>query len=334
MKSLPLKSKNVNNIRNEPKWDGSYFDEEFYQAEEAWYERKYGLENISALQQKVDDIVSGAGSEKSSIGFIKNIEITSTSEPENGEKSVEEITSEFEEWYNGKLDETIWGVFVKQTEGEEPKVLVLDISDKATKRYFEIGRKRVLKRLRIRLGNTATRGIHLTLTFDPKKIDVKTAWETVWSEFKRFMDALNAARKRKYKTKHRLGYTAVLEEQPGTGYPHLHVWFPQLRFLWNVDKLSDWWAQANNSVNVEYKDKASVVQYVCNYVAKLGKWSMTALAMLWHFGKRLYSISKRYYVRKLEPTGWRLVAVCYTEDDIENALRLLKLCAGYTGASP
>ena len=306
----------------------TWFDEEFYQAEDAFYEQRYGVENLSLLQQKVDAVVLGTECKNPSSGFINNLVITSTHAlEETVEKSVEAITADFEEWYNGKLEETVWGVFTKQVD-DELKVRVMDISDKVTKRYFKVGRKRMLAKLARRLDNTATCGIHLVLTFDPRKVDLKTAWGTVWTNFKRLMDALNIARKRKFGTKRRFGYVAVLEEQPGTGYPHLHVWFPQLRFLWNIDKLTEWWGQANNSVNVEFKQQASVVSYVCNYIAKLGKWSKTALAMLWHFGRRLYSISKYYYVRKLPLTEWRLVAVCKTEQELADALYMLECFVG------
>lgn len=86
----------------------------------------------------------------------------------------------------------------------------------------------------------------------------------------------------------------ALEEQSRTGYPHVHLVFPYLKWLAPIDFLTETWGQANNSVDIEIKDSMSPVSYVCKYISKIEGWSELALSYIWVNRTRLYSMSRDY----------------------------------------
>jgi hypothetical protein len=235
--------------------------------------------------------------------------------------TVDAIVKAFRWWRDAKALEERWAVFEKEDEKNGGrKILVVDTSAKNTQRYFKNGRERMKRRLEKRLSNKVTCGVHLVLTFDTKRIGLVEAWDKVGDEFGRFMDALNVARQRKFGSKRRLGYCMALEQHK-SGYPHIHVWFPGLRWLWDVKGLLNWWGWGEDaSVDVGYRDQGSVLTYCLKYVSKLAGWSDVGLAMLWYFKRRLYSVSQAYYTKEEEDTGWRYLDVF---EDLAAVMNLL-----------
>jgi len=95
-------------------------------------------------------------------------------------------------------------------------------------RYFRDGRFHISRQLRQRLGKYEKRpGLMQTLTYDPKKIGKREAWASFGQDTRRFLNAVNQYRKRR--GWRRLHYLWVVEVQPGTGYPHVHIFFPNLK---------------------------------------------------------------------------------------------------------
>jgi len=227
----------------------------------------------------------------------------------------ERILEAFREWRETAKDMRRWIVFVKEENGER-RVAVRDISPSKTQRYFKEGRRRIGRRLKKKLDNEASSGVHLVLEFDANRFTVDEAWKRVNAEVSRFMEALNKARRRKFKTLRRLGYVRVLEAHK-SGYPHVHIWFPKLNWLWGRKKLEKLWG--NGFVFVK-KCTASVAGYVLKYLGKLKGWSDIALAMLWYFRLRLYSVSRWYYLKREERLGWRKWGVYLTPWDVGGQL--------------
>ncbi len=160
-------------------------------------------------------------------------------------------------------------------------------------RYFPGGRKRIKARIFKRLGRWFNcPGYLLSLTFDPKKISREDAWRLVGLLRREFMDRVNRWRKRHGMPKAK--FLAVLEVQPSTGYPHVHLVFPYLKWLAPIAWMTEQWGQAENSVDYKVKDSMSPVSYVCKYISKLEGWSDLALSYLWVNRTRLYSMSRDY----------------------------------------
>ncbi len=185
---------------------------------------------------------------------------------------------------------------------EDKRVLVANLIDgnlaKLVKpadasRYFPGGRKRIKGKIFKRLGRWFNcPGFLLSLTFDPDKISRADAWRLVGVLRREFINRLNRWRKRHGLSKARC--LPVLEVQPGTGYPHVHMVFPYLKYLAPIDWMTKQWGQASNSVDMKYKDSLSPVTYVCKYVSKLDGWGDLALSYLWTNRTRLYSMSRDY----------------------------------------
>jgi hypothetical protein len=192
--------------------------------------------------------------------------------------------------YRSKLADK---VVIVQNRGDRSVVKVIRQADSS--RYFPGGRRCIRAKISRRMGKwESCHGLMLTLTFDPKLISKADAWREVGSRGSDTMDALNLWRKRQGMP--RVRGIRVLEVQKQTGYPHLHYVFPRLRWLCPVDKVTDWWSQAVNSVDISYKDSFSPVGYVCKYVSKLEGWSDEALSEIWLNRTRLYSMSRDYYL--------------------------------------
>ena len=206
----------------------------------------------------------------------------------------------------------------------DKRVLVVNLADglvcKVVKpadasRYFPCGRKRIKARVFKRLGRWFNcPGYLLSLTFDPKKISREDAWRLVGLLRREFMDRVNRWRKRHGMPKAK--FLAVLEVQPGTGYPHVHLVFPYLKWLAPIAWMTEKWGQAENSVDYKVKDSLSPVSYVCKYISKLEGWSDLALSYLWINRARLYSMSRDYILpdysdKRVPEWSFRGVTSCY-----------------------
>lgn len=160
-------------------------------------------------------------------------------------------------------------------------------------RYFKEGRRRIKGKIYKRLGRWFNQpGYLLSLTFDPSKISRADAWRNVGKLRSEFIDRVNRWRKRHGFSKAKC--IPVLEVQPGTGYPHIHIVFPYLKYLAPIKWMTEQWGQADNSVDMSYKNSMSPVSYVCKYISKLEGWSDLALSYIWVNRTRLYSMSRDY----------------------------------------
>ncbi len=193
-------------------------------------------------------------------------------------------------------------------------------------RYFPRGRKRIKARIFGRLGRWFNcPGLLMSLTFDPKKISREDAWHLVGLLRREFMRRVNIWRQRHGMTKVKV--LSVIEEQPGTGYPHVHLVFPYLKWIAPMEFLTENWGQANNSVDIKVKDSMSPVSYVCKYISKLEGWSDLALSYLWTNRTRLYSMSREYVL--LDYSGKRITE--WSFDRCLNRSQAINLVVGGLG---
>lgn len=201
-------------------------------------------------------------------------------------------------------------------------------------RYFKAGRARIKARIYQRLGNwTNVPGVLLTLTFDPKLISKETAWAEVGKRKRAFLNRLNLWR-------HRMGYTklrslSVLEEQTlHTGYPHIHLVFPGLKWVAPIQELTKIWGQASNSVDISLRDNFSPTAYICKYITKMDGWSEAGEAFLWENHLRLYSYARDYILPQLaarRAPEWRFSKVAPVESlgNIYSLLQKYCVVLGY-----
>lgn len=205
--------------------------------------------------------------------------------------------------------------FCRMVEIMESSVLILKekatdelllIRPKKSSRYFEDGREKIKDKVNKRFGKkSGYRGVFVTMTYDPSKVGRAEAWEKVGAHISNFIEKLNKTRQRSGKVKknpktgkyRRLSYVWVIEEQKGTGYPHVHMFFPKLK--WLLDKRDVWGLWGFGGVDVK-GGAANVSKYILKYIGKFNGMSLLALSYIWKFKRRLYGNSRDVEYKKIK----------------------------------
>ena len=181
---------------------------------------------------------------------------------------------------------------------------------KCRSRYFDDGRLYMSRKIKGRLGKyEKIPGLMETLTYDPKQVSKQEAWASFGRDTRRFLNAVNQYRKRRgWKRTH---YLWVVEIQPGTGYPHVHIFFPNLRFLAPISILNGNWKQGRANMGAPKKITTNCAAYISKYLRKMRGWSDIHLAMLWSGHSRMYGFSRGFSIKlekkESEWQKWRII---------------------------
>jgi len=217
-------------------------------------------------------------------------------------------------------------VVLERVDLERGSVSHLVVSGATNSRYFAAGRSKIKRYLTKRIPSESKYGVLMTFTVDPKRWSKKEAYKQIWKEFKRFRDRLRKWRKRKG-WRASLGYVAVVEQHK-SGYPHLHIAYPGLRYLGPIELLDRWWQMGLNRVD---GGMVNALSYVCKYVSKLAGWTEEGMAYLRDCKTRMYSISNSLYRPRNdeEPSGWVFSRQCREVEwrDIRVSMRGLRIGA-------
>ena len=171
-------------------------------------------------------------------------------------------------------------------------------------RYFPGGKRRAKRNIRKRFGRYyRVPGTFLTLTYGHEKYSRWEAWGRLAEDLSRFKHDITMRYKRQGRRSPK--YLCVIEEQEQTGYPHVHFFYPLLRWLLEKEDLQGLWGVG--STRVEHAGSVNLGGYVCKYIIKMGGWSDEALAFIWRHKIRLYSYSRCYKMpaEGKEPSEWR-----------------------------
>ena len=177
-------------------------------------------------------------------------------------------------------------------------------------RYFDDGRLYMSRRIRRRLGKyEKVPGLMETLTYDTRRIGKRKAWASFGKDTRRFLNAVNEYRKRR--GWRRLHYLWVVEVQPGTGYPHVHIFFPKLKWIAPLDIINGNWRQGRSNIENPKKIRVNCVAYISKYLRKMRGWSDLHLALLWSGKCRMYSFSRGFSAKIEKPESewqrWQIV---------------------------
>lgn len=199
---------------------------------------------------------------------------------------------------------------------DEPSVLMI-MPASCKSRYFEDGRIYMSKKIRRRLSKYENvPGLMVTVTYDPKKVGKREAWGSFGKDIRRFLNAINQYRKRRGWP--RLQYLWVVEVQRGTGYPHVHIFFPNLRWLAPLEIINGNWRRGRANVESAKKVKISnCAAYISKYLRKMKGWSDLHLALLWSGKCRMYGFSRGFSAkvekRESEWERWQIVETEHRE---------------------
>ena len=168
------------------------------------------------------------------------------------------------------------------------------VAPAATSRYTAEGRAEQCGRIRSRLAvQTFSHACALTLTIDPSRWPSRWAtWEGFAAKRLRFFDRLRRWLRRQ--GREMPAYVWAVEEQPGTGNPHLHVLF-DAPWLAPKDRIDAWWGEGPAACRVERARHTSIHHYISKAlgeVAKQKSWSALGLAYVWRFRMRMWGVSQ------------------------------------------
>ena len=191
-------------------------------------------------------------------------------------------------------------------------------------RYFNDGRSHIAWNMRKRLGKYEKKpGLMQTLTYDPKRVGKREAWASFGQDTRRFLNAVNQYRRRR--GWRRLHYLWVVEVQRGTGYPHVHIFFPNLKWLAPLSIIGGNWTQGRANIESPKRIKANCAAYVSKYLRKMDSWLDLHLALLWKGRCRMYSFSRGFSAKiEKRESEWGRWGVVQTDDLEELELNLMK----------
>ncbi len=202
-------------------------------------------------------------------------------------------------------------------------------------RYFDDGRMCMSRRIRRRLGKyEKVPGLMETLTYDTKRIGKREAWASFGKDTRGFLNAVNQYRKRR--GWRRLHYLWVVEVQPGTGYPHVHIFFPNLRWLAPLEIINGNWREGRANVESPRRIKVSCAAYISKYLRKMEGWLDLHLALLWSGKCRMYSFSRGFSAKigkaESEWERWQIIQTSKVEA-LESNLMKYGFVIDVTGAN-
>jgi hypothetical protein len=175
---------------------------------------------------------------------------------------------------------------------DDPRILRV-MPARSRSRYFDDGRLYMSRKIRRRLGKyERVPGLMETLTYDTKKIKKEEAWASYGKDTRRFINSVNQYRKRR--GWRRLHYLWVVEVQEGTGYPHVHIFFPNLKWLAPLSIITGNWKKGRANIESPKKIKVNCAAYISKYLRKMRGWSDLHLALLWGGHCRMYGFSRGF----------------------------------------
>jgi hypothetical protein len=193
---------------------------------------------------------------------------------------------------------------------------------KCRSRYFDDGRLYMSRRIRRRLGKyERVPGLMETLTYDTKKIGKREAWASFGRDTRRFLNSVNQYRKRQ--GWRRLHYLWVVEVQKETGYPHVHIFFPNLRWIAPLSIIKGNWRHGRSNIESPKKIRVNCAAYISKYLRKMRGWSDIHLALLWSGRCRMYSFSRGFSAKvERQESDWQRWHVVETRnlEALENLL--------------
>jgi hypothetical protein len=190
-------------------------------------------------------------------------------------------------------------------------------------RYFNDGRLNMSYKIRARLGKfNKVPGLMETLTYDPKKISKREAWSSFGKDTRAFLNGINQYRKRR--GWRRLHYLWVVEVQEGTGYPHIHIFFPNLRWIAPTEILNGNWSKGRANIESPKKIRVNCAGYISKYLRKMNGWLDLHLALLWSGKCRMYGFSRGFSISTLKKESeWERFGIIET-DNVEHLEQILK----------
>jgi len=245
-----------------------------------------------------------------SIDNSNNLYLSSVSERDK--KEIEEIQKDYKAYIENLKEEVI---LLRDYEDSSVGVALFPYS---FSRYSKAGQKKIARSLQARFPAN-TDGIFLTLTFDPKRFTMLDAYQTVTKRLSEFISKVKIYAQREVekqvkntgiKAKAKIEYIWTIEVQTKkTGYPHIHIFFPNLNHLLPYKKIEKLWGAG--FVFVKYLQGVQIGAYMSKYLTK-GQGLEWGLPFIWRFKLRMYGSSGGIQkVRRIKSGRYEFIGSCY-----------------------
>ena len=239
-----------------------------------------------------------------------NLYLSSVSERDK--KEIEEIQRDYKAYIENLKEEVI---LLRDYEDSSVGVALFPYS---FSRYSKAGQKKIARSLQARFPAN-TDGIFLTLTFDPKRFSMLDAYQTVTKRLSEFISKVKTYAQREVekqikntgiKAKAKIEYIWTIEVQTKkTGYPHIHIFFPNLNHLLPYKKIEKLWGAGY--VFVKYLQGVRIGEYMSKYLTK-GQGLEWGLPFIWRFKLRMYGSSGGIQkVRRIKSGRYEFIGSCY-----------------------
>jgi len=255
---------------------------------------------------------------------LKRIEIQ---EKRQNFKQKSEKSNSFEENLNASVEDMITKEYENYIEDLKNKAVLLRSKDDPSigfiirpyksSRYSPAGQKKLSKKIRKQFDGVES-GVFLTLTFDPKRVSLTSAWANLSSLIKRTMRYLKTYAQRESATrgvKLNVQYIWVIEVQKN-GYPHVHVFYPSIKRLLDVNKIQQIWGVG--FVFIKKLEGVRVGDYMSKYLAK-GQGLEKALPYVWFFKIRLHDQSNMVVLKDTKgESKYVFIGMCFLDEEGKN----------------
>jgi len=242
-----------------------------------------------------------------------------------------EKSNSFEENLNATVKDMITSGYEKYIEDLRNKAVVLRSKDDPStafivrpyksSRYSPAGQKKLAKTIRKRF-NGVDSGVFLTLTFDPRRVSLTSAWGHLSELIKRTMNYLKIYAKREAKAKGvklNVQYIWVIEVQKN-GYPHVHVFYPSIKRLIDVNQIQQIWGVG--FVFIKKLEGVKIGDYMSKYLSK-GQGLEKALPYVWFFKIRLHGASNMVVLKDTKSESkYVFIGMCFLDEEGKNLASL------------
>jgi len=238
----------------------------------------------------------------------------------------------FEDGLNTTFEGILSDEYARYIESLRNKVIVLRSKDDPsigylvrpfeTSRYSPAGQRKLARTIRKRF-NGVDSGVFLTLTFDPKRVSLLSAWGHLSDLIRHTMNYLKIYAKRELKSRGvdlNIQYIWVIEVQKN-GYPHVHVFYPSIKRLLDVNQIQQIWGVG--FVFVKRLEGVKIGEYMSKYLSK-GQGLEMAMKYVWFFKIRLHGASNLVILKEPRVAGkYEYVGSCYLDEAGKNTADLL-----------
>lgn len=277
--------------------------------------------DIITLKQIENQQKSKKFQQKSSLVDLNSFIMDKSNSPylsgvsESDRSEIEEIQRDYKT-YIDDLKEQV--VLLREYEDPSSAVALFPYS---LSRYSPSGQRKIAKSLQARFPDVGD-GVFLTLTFDPKRFSMLDAYKTVTKRLSKFLSEVRTYAQREVekqtkktgiKAKIQIEYIWVIEIQTKkTGYPHVHVFFPNLKRILPQKLIEKIWGAG--FVFVKKLQGVRAGEYMSKYLTKSQglEWG---LPFLWRFKIRLHGASGGIEKTKRIKSGrYEYIGSCYYHD--------------------